>query len=80
VETERIGAGPKIHVAIRDTSIKQRTRVALNVKHTADAEPACLDAPRAARRIRQLADRQAGLWLYQGKLQVLAANAYNVPG
>src|SRR5581483_6703772 len=32
VETERIGAGLKVHATIRDTTIKQRVGVALNVE------------------------------------------------
>src|SRR5579862_3772059 len=56
VETERIGSDLKIHAAVRDTTIEQRVGIAPHVEQTADVEPTCLNAPRAAYRIRQLAD------------------------
>src|SRR6202007_3105043 len=62
VEAERIGAGPKIHAAVRDTTIEQRVAVAPHVEQTADVEPTCLDVPRAAHRIRQLADLKGRMW------------------
>ena len=62
------------------TTIEQRVGVAPHVEQTADVEPTCLDVPRAAHRIRRCADRQAGLWLHQRELEVLAANARHVPG
>src|SRR6185437_13958519 len=58
--------------------IEQRAGVALNLKHTADVEAACLDVPCAAHRIRQLADGQAGLRLYQRELEVIV-DARHVP-
>jgi len=36
VETERIGAGLKVHAAVRDTTIEQRVGVAPHVEQTAD--------------------------------------------
>src|SRR3979409_385001 len=39
VETEPIGAGPKIPSAVRDTPIEQRVGVAPNVEQTANVEP-----------------------------------------
>ena len=56
VETEFICAGPKIHAAVRNTTIQQRVGVAPHVEQMPDVEPMCLDVPRAAHRIRQLAD------------------------
>jgi hypothetical protein len=56
VETERIGAGLKIHAAVRDTTIEQRVGIVPHVEQTADVEPTCLDVPRAAHWIRQRAD------------------------
>ena len=56
VETERIGARPKIHAAVRDTTIEERVAFAPHVEQTADVEPTCLDVPPAAHRIRQLAN------------------------
>src|SRR4029077_10492793 len=80
VEPERVGAGLKIHAAVRDTTIEQRAGVVPHVEQTADVEPTCLDVPRAAYRIRQLADGQAVLWLPQGEPEALAETASNVPG
>jgi hypothetical protein len=56
METERIGADPKIHAAVRDTNIEQRTIVAPQVKEMANIELNCLDGPRAGHRIHPLAD------------------------
>ncbi len=56
VETELIGAGPKIHAAVCNTTIEQRVGVAPHVEQTPDVEPTCLDVPRAAHRSWQLAD------------------------
>src|ERR1700719_578244 len=56
VETEHIGAGLKVHAALRDTTIEQRVSVAPHVETTSDVEPTCLEIPRAAYRMRQLAD------------------------
>jgi len=56
VETERIGAGLKVHAAVRDTTIEQQVGVAPHVEQTSNVEPTCLDVPRAAHRIRQFAD------------------------
>jgi hypothetical protein len=39
VETERIGAGLKVHAAVRDTTIEQRVGVAPHVEQTADVPP-----------------------------------------
>ncbi len=80
VETEHIGAGPKLHLAVRDTPIEERRAFALHIEQMADVEPACLDVPPAARRILQLANRKAGLWLDQRELEILAANACRIPG
>ena len=46
VETERIGARPKIHAAVRNTTIEERVAFAPHVEQTADVEPTCLDVPR----------------------------------
>ena len=39
VETKRIGARPKIHAAVRDTTIEERVTFAPHVEQTADVEP-----------------------------------------
>src|SRR4029077_9339880 len=61
-ETEHIGAGLKVHAAVRDTTIEQRVDVAPHVEQTSGVEPTCLDTPRAAHRRRQLADLTARFW------------------
>ena len=45
VETESIGAGLKVHAAVRDTTIEQRVVTAPHVEQTSDVEPTCLDVP-----------------------------------
>jgi hypothetical protein len=56
VETERIAARLKIHTTIRDTAFEQRAGLAPYAEQMADIESTCLDVPRAAQRILQLAD------------------------
>ena len=56
VKTERIGACPKTHAAVRDTTIEQRVAFTPHVEQMPDVESTCLDVPHAVHRIRQLAD------------------------
>src|SRR5262245_60916523 len=79
MEMERIGARPKIHDAVSDPTHEERITLAPHVEQTADVEPTCLDVPPFARRIRLLANRQAGLWLCQRELEILAASTRHKP-
>ena len=56
VETEPIGTGLQVHAAVRDTTIEQRVGVAPHIEQTAHVEPTRFNVPRAAHRIRPLAD------------------------
>ncbi|MDF3021778.1 MAG: hypothetical protein K0Q92_3081 [Steroidobacteraceae bacterium] len=80
VEMERIGAGPKIHVAVRDTAHDERMTFAPHLEQTIDVEPLRLDFPHLAHRICLLAYCQAGLRLYQSELEIPGANTRHIPG
>jgi hypothetical protein len=80
VETERVGARAKRHPTVRDTTLDEPRAFAPHVEQMADVEPVCLDVPPAACRILQLSNRKSGLWLDQGELEILVANARHIPG
>jgi hypothetical protein len=79
VEMERIITGLEIRAAVCDTTVEQLVCIAPHVEQTADVESARLDAPRVARRILPLMDRQAGLWIHQHEPEVLIVSARDVP-
>src|SRR6185436_5283574 len=79
LEMERIGARPKIHTAVHDSTVEKRMTFAPHLEQTTDVEPMCLDAPPPAHRIRLLANRQASLRVDQRELEILAANARQMP-